>query len=129
MRRTAVEPQHLPVRTELHGELRGDDHVLPALSFHRAAKQFFVFEWAIHFCGVPKVDADRKRSIEHSDGFRIVAAAIRPRHSHAAETDRRNFQTFTAKLSFFHKSSQIFGSGFTLADAAGLYLMKSRRIR
>ncbi len=79
--------------TQVEAELGGDNNVFPERC-QTLPDQLFVRERAIDLGGIKERDAASHRRSDESDHILLVwreAAMII--HSHAAETDRRNFKT------------------------------------
>ena len=77
-------------------ELRGEHHAV-APSAQRLAEQRLVVAPAIHVGGIQKVHAEVERALNHTDGLRVVARAVRARHRHASEADRADLERATAQ--------------------------------
>ena len=86
MRRTAVESDLFVVWSELPGEFGRDDDIVSSLSFQGAPNQFFIFERPIRFRRIEEIHPDIESMMNHTNTFRFIGAAVRPRHSHAAQT-------------------------------------------
>ena len=89
-------------RIEFEAEL-GGDHNLFAERSERFADEFFVGEWAVHFCGIEECDAAFDRRPDQRDHFLLVRRrAIAKAHPHAAKPDGGNFQIAFSKFAFLH---------------------------
>ena len=82
-------------------KFRGQDHLVAAV-FDGASDQPLVFAAAVHVRRVEQGHADVQRAVDGGDGFPVIARAVKFRHPHASETERRNGQSLFAKLSLFH---------------------------
>src|SRR5882757_3846641 len=95
MLRPTVGAGHLPV---LYGEAElGRDHHLIPMSLERTAKQFLVGEGAINLGGIKEGHAELDRPVYRRHRFRIVEAAIRLAHAHAAEAKSGDFEALGSK--------------------------------
>jgi hypothetical protein len=104
-RRAAVEPAPV-LFFEVEAELRRD-HDLVAHRLERLAHELLVRERPVHLCGVEERDATLDCRPSEADhllpvGDREVALA----HPHAAEPDRRHFQTVSERA-LLHRPSCI----------------------
>ena len=59
-------------------------------AFERAADQRLVREGTVHLRGVPEVDAELERAVQHAHRLRVVRGAVGERHPHAAQAERRH---------------------------------------
>ncbi len=69
-----------------------------ALALQRAADQRLVSERPIDFGGVEERAAEVDGAMQSRDRFRFVRRPIGLAHAHAAETDRRDFQSLLAEV-------------------------------
>src|SRR5215813_10328308 len=103
VRWTAVYTDRLTsLRIEFESKLCGDHHLIAKRS-QTFAYQFFVREWAIDFGCVEECHAAFHRGVKNGNHLLFIFRRPVPKaHSHAAESDRRYFQTAFTKLSLFH---------------------------
>ena len=57
------------------------------------ADEFFIRERAVHVRRIQKIDAEFQRAVNRGQRLSVVACAIKFRHPHAAQTERRNCKT------------------------------------
>src|SRR2546427_3806941 len=86
MGRTAVESDLFVVWSEFPGEFGRDDDIVSSFSFQGAPNKFFIFKGPIRFRRIEEIHADIESMMNHTNTFRFIGAAVRPRHSHAAQT-------------------------------------------
>ena len=91
-------------RVAQDSKFRRYDHLL-AVPFQRAAKQLFIRVWSVHIRGVEERDAKLERAANSGERLFVIASAIKIRHPHAPETDRRDDQPAPSKFSLFHLRS------------------------
>src|SRR5437016_7109313 len=90
------------LRIEFESKLRGNHHLLAKRS-EAFAHEFLVREPAINFGGVEKCNAAFHGCAKQGDHLLLIfRRAISKAHPHAAQPDRRNFQTTLAQFAPFH---------------------------
>src|ERR1051326_6948973 len=71
-------------------------------SFDGFADELLVLERAIHVCGIEQRHAEIESAMDSRDGFALVTGAIKFRHAHAAQAERRNAQAAFSQFTCFH---------------------------
>jgi hypothetical protein len=100
--RRALHPAGIKIGIKVKPELGGDHHLATEGS-ERFTYEFFVQEWPINFGGVEKGYAAFNGCLQKRSHLLLIFGwAVGEAHSHAAETDRRDFQIAVSKFSLFH---------------------------
>ena len=97
----AIHAEKIPPLVAHVAKFRGQDHLVTAV-FDGAPDQPLVFAAAVHVRRVEQGHADVQRAVNGGDGFLVIARAVKFRHPHASETERRDCQSLFSKLSLFH---------------------------
>lgn len=95
----AVDRARRPV--EFEAEFRGDDEAF-TLAGDRAAQEFFVGEGSVDLSRVEKRHAEFDRAVDGANRFAFICGAVRIRHPHAAEPERRYRQALGSEFALFH---------------------------
>ena len=83
-------------------ELRCYHHPIAEWS-KRFAHKFFICEWTVHFSGVEECDAAfESRSNQRNHFLLVRRRSVAKAHSHAAESERGDFQIALSKLALLH---------------------------
>src|ERR1700720_4572323 len=103
MRRPAIQADLLIVGANFETEL-GSDHYFFTERSERFACEFFVRERTVHFSGIEKRHTLFKcRSDQRNHLLLVLGRTVAKANSHAAESDRRNFQWITlSKFALLH---------------------------
>jgi hypothetical protein len=112
----AVETDELrpAVRVELEAELGRDDD-LPAKRLERLPDQPLVRERPVDLGGVEEGHAALDRGAEQADHLAgVLRRAIAEAHAHAAEPERRDFESIAAECPFLHDCLSSAGSADVL---------------
>src|SRR2546423_13071661 len=97
-----LHPTGIEIRTEVEPELGGDDNLL-AEGSERFAHKLFVQERAVNLGGVEKRDAAFHGCPKKRGHLLLVfGRAVRKTHSHAAQSESRNFQVAISKFALLH---------------------------
>src|SRR5215210_4262380 len=94
--RPAVHSEKAAVLPALVAEL-GGEYDLVAPPADSAAHQPLVGEGSVHVGRVEEVDLQIQRAMNGRDRLLVIRAAIELRHAHAAQTQSRDAEAFTAK--------------------------------
>jgi hypothetical protein len=68
----------------------------------RPADQLLVMPVAVDVGGIEQVDPEIQRTVDGRDPVLVTGGAVRTRHRHAAQADRRNLRADPTKLAHFH---------------------------
>ena len=82
-------------------EFRGEEHPA-AFALERAPDQFFVVSRRVGVRSDDEVDAEIDGAMNRRDRLGLVRLAVDSRHSHAAQTQRRNGGPIFSKLACVH---------------------------
>ena len=100
----AVQASLFAVRVEVEPELCGD-HDFSAEGSEGLADELFVGERSVHFRRIEERDAAFHGCPDNRDHFLLVfGRAVAEAHSHAAESDRGDFQAALPKFALLHIS-------------------------
>ena len=103
--RASVEPGEPSAGTH-DAELRRQ-HDLVASAADRAPDELLVVAVAVDVGGVEQRHAEIERAMDRRDAVGVGGAAVRTRHRHAAEADRRDHGTDASELAFLHDRRSI----------------------
>jgi hypothetical protein len=97
----AVHAEKIAALVAHVAKFRGQDH-LGAAVFDGAPDQPLVFAATVHVRRVEQGHPEIQRAVDGGDGFLVIARAVKFRHAHAPEPERRDGQSLFSKLSLFH---------------------------
>src|SRR5260221_533927 len=72
------------------------------MRFQHPADELFIGVWSVDISGIEKRNAKLERAVQRRDRFLFITVAVKIRHAHATEADRRHAWSTASKFALFH---------------------------